>query len=105
MRPNRLQPARLLCPWTSPGTNTEAGCHFLLQGIGIKPKSLMAPALASGFFATRTTWEAIEGACKYYPRKLRHVLAVFLKESSKLPQFNISQFSAFKLVFIKYYSK
>ena len=23
--------ARLLCPWGSPG-NTEAGCHFLLQG-------------------------------------------------------------------------
>ena len=25
--------ARLLCPWDSPGKNTGAGCHFLLQGI------------------------------------------------------------------------
>ena len=25
-------PARLLCPWDSPGKNTEVGCHFLLQG-------------------------------------------------------------------------
>ena len=48
---------------------------------GIKLKSLMAPALAGGFFTTSTTWEAIEGVCKYYPRKLCHVLAVFIKES------------------------
>ena len=26
-------PARLLCPWNSPGKNTGVGCHFLLQGI------------------------------------------------------------------------
>ena len=26
-----LEPARLLCPWNSPGKNTGAGCHFLLQ--------------------------------------------------------------------------
>ena len=25
------QPARLLCPWNSPGKNTGVGCHFLLQ--------------------------------------------------------------------------
>ena len=28
-----LQPARVLCPWDSPGKNTGVGCHFLLQGI------------------------------------------------------------------------
>ena len=28
-----LQPARLLCPWDSPGTNARVGCHALLQGI------------------------------------------------------------------------
>ena len=27
------QPARLLCPWVSPGKNTGVGCHALLQGI------------------------------------------------------------------------
>ena len=28
-----LWPARLLCPWHSPGKNTEVGCHLLFQGI------------------------------------------------------------------------
>ena len=27
------QPARLLCPWDSPGKNTGVGYHALLQGI------------------------------------------------------------------------
>ena len=26
-------PARLLCPWGSPGKNTGVGCHLLLQGL------------------------------------------------------------------------
>ena len=26
-------PLRLLCPWDSPGKNTQVGCHALLQGI------------------------------------------------------------------------
>ena len=32
-RPHRLQPARLLRPWSFPGKNTAVGCHFLLQRI------------------------------------------------------------------------
>ena len=28
-----LWPARLLCPWDSPGKNTGVDCHFLLQEI------------------------------------------------------------------------
>ena len=28
-----LQPARLLCPWNSPGKNTGVGNHSLFQGI------------------------------------------------------------------------
>ena len=43
LRPRGLQPARLLCPWDSPGKNTGVGCHFLLQedlpDPGIKPES------------------------------------------------------------------
>ena len=31
--PRGLQPARLLCPWGSPGKNTGVGCHSLLQCI------------------------------------------------------------------------
>ena len=26
-------PAKLFCPWDSPGENTGMGCHVLLQGI------------------------------------------------------------------------
>ena len=34
LRSYELQPARLLCPWGSPGKNTGVGCHHaLLQGI------------------------------------------------------------------------
>ena len=33
LRPQGLYPARLLCPWDSPGKNTGVGCHSLLQGI------------------------------------------------------------------------
>ena len=31
--PHGPWPARLLCPWDSPGKNTGVGCHALLQGI------------------------------------------------------------------------
>ena len=38
------EPARLLCPWDSPGKNTEVGCHAFLQGIfstqGLNPSLL-----------------------------------------------------------------
>ena len=33
LQPHGLWPARLLCPWNSPGKNTGVGCHFFLQGI------------------------------------------------------------------------
>ena len=33
LRPRGLQPARLLCPWDSPGKDTGAGWHARLQGI------------------------------------------------------------------------
>ena len=37
----RLEPARLLCPWHSPGKNSSVGSHAFLQGIfltqGSKP--------------------------------------------------------------------
>ena len=46
-------PARLLCPWDSPGKNTGVDCHFLLQGDlpdpGIKPRS---PALQANSLLT-----------------------------------------------------
>ena len=33
LRPHGLQPIMLLCPWDSPGRNTEVSFHSLLQGI------------------------------------------------------------------------
>ena len=39
VQPHRQQPTRLLCPWDSPGKNTEVGCHFLLQCMKVKSES------------------------------------------------------------------
>ena len=33
LQPMDYQPARLLCPWSSPGNSTGVGCHALLPGI------------------------------------------------------------------------
>ena len=33
LQPHGLEPARLLCPWNSPGKNTGVGSHSFLQGI------------------------------------------------------------------------
>ena len=50
LQPHGLYPARLLCPWDSPGKNTGVSCHSLSPGNppnpGIKPKS---PALQADF--------------------------------------------------------
>ena len=40
VRPHRRQPTRLPCPWDSPSKNTGVGCHFLLQCMKVKVKSL-----------------------------------------------------------------
>ena len=56
-----LQPARLLCPWDSPGKNPGVCCHALPQGIfptqRLNP-CLMSPGLAGGFFTASAKWEA-----------------------------------------------
>ena len=46
-----LWPTRFLCPWDSPSKNAGVGCHSLPDP-GIKPLSLVSPALAGGFFVT-----------------------------------------------------
>ena len=38
-QPNELWPARLLCPWDSPGKNIGVDCHSLLQGIFMTQES------------------------------------------------------------------
>ena len=45
------KPTRLLCPWDSPGKNTEVGCHallqvtFLTQGLNLCLPALQADSL------------------------------------------------------------
>ena len=39
MQPHRRQSTRLPHPWDSPGKNTGAGCHFLLQCMKVKSES------------------------------------------------------------------
>ena len=51
MRPHRQQPTRLPRPRDSPGKNTGVGCHFLLQCLKVKMKSLSCVRL----FATPWT--------------------------------------------------
>ena len=47
----RLQLARLLCPWNSPGQNIGVGSHIFLQGSlpnpGIEPRSITFQADSS----------------------------------------------------------
>ena len=42
MRPHRRPSTRLPRPWDSPGKNTGAGCHFLLQCMKVKSESEVA---------------------------------------------------------------
>ena len=47
VRPHRRQPTRLPRPWDSPGKNTGAGCHFLLQCMKVKSESEVAQSCLS----------------------------------------------------------
>ena len=61
-----LQPARLLCPWNSPGKNTGVGCHSLLQGVfsnqGWNPGS---PALWADSLPSVPPWQPYERSMHY----------------------------------------
>ena len=74
-----LWPARLLCPWNSPGKNTRVGCHFLLQGIfltqGWNPCLLLCrqilyrlshPGSLSANFLKEVFQEMISSLCKIW---------------------------------------
>ena len=54
--PHGLQPARLLCPWGSPGKNAGVGCYSFSRRSS-QPRdwphiSCVSPALAGRFFTT-----------------------------------------------------
>ena len=50
LRPRGLQPARLLCPWESPGKNTGVGCHFLSRGSSQPRNRTRVSCIAGQFF-------------------------------------------------------
>ena len=52
LRPYGPWPARLLCPWDSPGTNTGVGCHSLL--------------LQNGRWRTRERWSDTQTHQRWY---------------------------------------
>ena len=69
--PHGLWPARLLCPWDSPGKNTGKGSHTLLQGIfptQWSNQSPVSPALAGGLLPLShlgSPHVLISRTCKY----------------------------------------
>ena len=63
--PHRLQPARLLCPWDSPGKNTGVGCRASSRGSSWPrdwTQVSYVSCMAGGFFTTSAPWEAQDAA-------------------------------------------
>ena len=61
LQPQGLKLTRLLCPWDSPGKNTEVGCHALLQGVfPTQGLNLGLPHWGQILYH-RATWEAVCG--------------------------------------------
>ena len=63
----RGAPARLPCPWASPGKNTGAGCHVLLQEIfptqGSNPRLLCLLHWQVGFLPLGLPYPVGHGTC------------------------------------------
>ena len=75
--PHGLYPARVLCPWDSPGKNTGVSCHSLLQEIfptqGSNPRLLCL-----------LHWQA--GSLSLAPPQIRSSKAQFISQFSFLAQ-------------------
>ena len=99
LQPHRLWLSRHLCPWNSPGKNTEVGCHFLLQGIFLTWNQTWVSHTAGRFFTIWATREALWISFSlsnwlFLLPSLRLVLIVPIKSSSPvLFQFSSVQFS------------
>ena len=68
LQPHGLQPARLLCPWNSPGKNTRVGCHALLQDV-FPTQGLNSGLLHCRLFGSSETimQEDLEASHSYNP--------------------------------------
>ena len=87
VQPYGLHPARLLCPWDSPGKNTGVGCHALLHGIfptrESNPGLSRLPELAARFLTTSANWEALPYASLFL--LWRKIFPEVLKGPPQLP--------------------
>ena len=83
VRPPGLQPARLLCPWDSPGKNTGVGCCALFQGIfptrGSTPGLLhcmqILQGIKSSHWGLRTSLQHLPKVCLCSVEGLRKPLS------------------------------
>ena len=61
LRPHRLQPTRLLCPWDFPSKDTGVGCHFFSRGSSQPRDRTQVSRTAGIFFTNWATREVIYG--------------------------------------------
>ena len=60
LRPHGLQPARLLCPWNSPGKNTGVDYHPLLQSNFPTQGQTLVSCIAGKFFTIWATGKSVD---------------------------------------------
>ena len=91
LRPHRLQPTRLLCPWDFPGKNIGVGCHFYLQRIFLSRDGTHFSCIARRIFFT--AWEA--------QLQLATTITMFYIRSSDLIHLTLESFFYWCLPFIE----
>ena len=92
--PHRQQPTRLPSPWDSPGKNTGAGCHFLLQCMKVRSESEVAQ---SCLLATPWT-EAHQGPPSMGFSRQEHWSGVPLRTRYCQTLLNLCQLNGYKIV-------
>ena len=93
--PHGLQPARLLCPWDSPGKNTGAGCRASSRGSSFTQGSNQVVSYMAGRFfnvwATREVFganedyspgESIPGSSEKLLRRGRGKVSIYMNSVS-----------------------
>ena len=79
LRPHRLQPTRLLCPWDFSGKNTGMGSHSLLQGIfltqGLNIRLLHCRWILHPWATREALRDFLQASKDLFPRSLTWLLA------------------------------
>ena len=103
VRPHRRQQARLPRPWDSPGKNTGAGCHFLLQCMKVKSESEVTqscPTLSNPMDCS-LPGSSIHGI--FQARVLEWGAIAFSEKSLLSYNFHTIKFSFFKVLFSEFW--